>query len=138
MNVYRNSREMQAQKGLLMIILGFMWCLPGRRIGEDELWRRLKQMDVDCRPKNLNHPALGDLGAWMKKIESQLYLISDQEINPDGKKVKTFSYGPRTYLEISKPRLLHFVHMVRCSKIERLLNYIHIQIYSTINNVCYR
>jgi hypothetical protein len=45
------------------------------------------------------------------------YLMAESEINPDGKRVKYYSYGPRALLEVGKKQILIFVCMVRTTAI---------------------
>jgi hypothetical protein len=141
-----NSQEHQLQlnkdgrspvKGLLMMILGLLWCADNRKLSEEELWKQLALVDVKIKPGK-DHPQLGDVQSVMKCFELQLlvsyqdnrilnvenaidfflflfayyvdrYLHSEMEIDADAKKIKYYSSGPRAILEVGKVQILNFV-----------------------------
>ncbi|KAF0688499.1 Aste57867_19900 [Aphanomyces stellatus] len=102
-----NKCHGKKERGLLMMILGFIWCAPSRRLDEDNMWKQLTLLDKSIR--NQKHPYFGDIPILLKTFESQLYLSSDSEIDPDGKRVKFYTFGPRSLAEVGKAQILTFV-----------------------------
>ncbi|CAK4131116.1 unnamed protein product [Aphanomyces euteiches] len=102
-----NKFHGKKERGLLMMIFGFIWCAPARRLEEDKLWKNLTLLDKSIRDKK--HPVFGDLTLLLKAFESQTYLTSDSEIDPDGKRVKFYMFGPRAMAEVGKAQILTFV-----------------------------
>ncbi|GLD94895.1 hypothetical protein PINS_up003520 [Pythium insidiosum] len=103
-----NKNDRCATRGLLMMVLGLLWCAPGRQLAEDVLWKQLALVDSTIRSTK-DHRQLGDISQLLKTFETQMYLSSTTELDADLKKIKFLSYGPRTYLEIGKVQILNFV-----------------------------
>ncbi|KAI9895432.1 hypothetical protein PsorP6_018791 [Peronosclerospora sorghi] len=125
--LHMNKTGKAASRGFLMMVLGLLWCAPGRRLSEgfgcdvidkfwwlelDDLWKQLIRLDPKVKLK-MNHPLLGDIPLLFKTFENQLYLDATSELDPDLKKIKYYQYGPRTLLEVSKVQILNFVCKVR-------------------------
>lgn len=98
----------------MMGVLGILWCLPDHSSTEDTLLQYLSQIDPLIVSWNSKHPVLGHIGARFKQLNVNGYLLlkDASETNSDGKKVKSYTYGPRVYVEITIPQVLSFVHMV--------------------------
>ncbi|CAH0477221.1 unnamed protein product [Peronospora belbahrii] len=103
-----NKTGKAASRGFLMIVLGLLWCAPGRRLSEEDLWKQLICLDPKVQSK-VNHPLLGDIPLLLKTFENQLYLDATSELDSDLKKIKYYQYGPRTFLEVGKVQILNFV-----------------------------
>uniref|UniRef100_K3WPM9 MAGE domain-containing protein n=1 Tax=Globisporangium ultimum (strain ATCC 200006 / CBS 805.95 / DAOM BR144) TaxID=431595 RepID=K3WPM9_GLOUD len=103
-----NKTGKSASRGFLMMVLGLLWCAPARRISEDDLWKQLALLDSSIKPTR-DHTALGDVANLLKTFETQLYLQSSSEIDADLKKVRFYTYGARTHLEVGKVQILNFV-----------------------------
>ncbi|ETW06814.1 hypothetical protein H310_02962 [Aphanomyces invadans] len=95
------------ERGLLMIIFGLIWCAPRRLLGEDELWKSLSLLDSSIRDKR--NAIFGDMVPLVKLFESQLYLSCHSDIDNDGKRTKSYGYGPRAMAEVGKAHILTFV-----------------------------
>jgi hypothetical protein len=78
----------------------------------DDLWKQLALLDSSIKP-NKDHRQLGDVAQLIKTFENQLYLTSTSEVDAELKKVKYYSYGARTLLEVGKVQILNFVCKVR-------------------------
>ncbi|ETW06817.1 hypothetical protein, variant 3 [Aphanomyces invadans] len=105
------------ERGLLMIIFGLIWCAPRRLLGEDELWKSLSLLDSSIRDKR--NAIFGDMVPLVKLFESQLYLSCHSDIDNDGKRTKSYGYGPRAMAEVGKAHILTFVCKVRRGMVRR-------------------
>ncbi|RLN63156.1 hypothetical protein BBJ28_00016176 [Nothophytophthora sp. Chile5] len=94
-----NKTDKAASRGLLMTVLGLLWCAPARRLSEgtsqtkawtqsvrsacvipnwffvppdaEDLWKQLSQIDPKVK-ENREHPQLGDVALLFKTFENQL------------------------------------------------------------------
>ncbi|TMW68800.1 hypothetical protein Poli38472_006268 [Pythium oligandrum] len=103
-----NKNDRSATRGFLMMVLGLLWCASGRQLSEEDLWKQLELLDSSISP-NRDHRQLGDVAQLLKTFENQLYLNSSSELDGDLKKVRFYSYGARTHLEVGKLQILNFV-----------------------------
>ncbi|OQS05625.1 hypothetical protein THRCLA_02273 [Thraustotheca clavata] len=119
----------KVNRALLMVILAFIWCAPSRRLVEEDLLKQLALVDKSILNTSIKHPQLGDVPLLIKAFESQMYLTSDSEIDGDGKRVKFYTYGARTYAEVGKVQILTFMCKLIHNRLptEQLLNELAIE-----------
>lgn len=97
-----NKTGKSPARGLLMMVLGLLWCATGRRLSEgkaplgillryllvqttsprmtaqpwhaEDLWKQLERVDSRVK-ENREHPQLGDVSQLMKTFETQMFVL---------------------------------------------------------------